>query len=141
MADPLHLKVCPACRTAIAEAALLCPECGAAQEAEPPPGEPVPEDVFDVEHMFETMRGAFAGERGARRTMAGMGARQVLQSRIGCLATFLVVFFGIPVLLGLLLGDALGALAVMLLVVGVAGLVMTGILVWLLLPTRRRPPA
>lgn len=125
LSAPVDLRVCPACGVAVPAAGGRCPECGAPLEAEGPPrrgptGSPFP-------------------GRGGPQDAFGVGGpevvRAVLARNVGCLVRVLAVVFGLPVLVGALAGNALGGLAVALLVVGGAGLLLTA---WLVALLRRR---
>jgi hypothetical protein len=137
VSDPVRLKVCDACRTAIPEGASTCPECGARQPMEVPGGGPtfggIPPGVA-FEDLFTRVQGA-VGDRG--RAMEGMFARALLRRYGGCLFLTLLVVFGGAFLLGLLAQEPLHALAWLLVVMGAAGLLLTG---WLIRLLRATPP-
>jgi len=141
MPEPILMRICPRCNTAIDEDLRVCPECGAVRVPEdgapPAPvrgtagarGEP-------AQAPFATVFGA---GRGDARTLTGPLVRRVLAERIGCLVQALLVVFGLPLLLGLLAGNALGGLGVALLIEGIAGLALTFFLIWLVWPARSGP--
>ncbi|MFV1960103.1 MAG: hypothetical protein ACC662_11905 [Planctomycetota bacterium] len=125
MPEPIRMRLCPRCHTAIDEDLAICPECGAArvpQDGGPPAG-----------------AGIFGGGRGDARALTGPLLRRVLAERVGCLLQALLVVFGLPLLLGLLAGNALAGLGVALLVEGLFGLALTALLVWLVWPARGGP--
>jgi hypothetical protein len=132
MSEPIHLKICPACNTGIPEEAAICPECGAVQQGEPTQRQgragPGPgADIF----------GAMFGGPEERRRGTGAMLRPRLLANLGCLLPALLIFFGIPTAIGALAGNALGGLAVPFLLIGIAGLALTAMLVWLLWPSRK----
>ena len=114
MSERIRLSLCPECSTAIPETAAVCPECGAKQ-----PGR----------HAEEERR----GPPGTVPLTAPL-ALAILRQYLGCLGVVLFLVFGPALLVGLLAGDVLGALAWMLLLVGVVGLALT---VWLIQLVRR----
>lgn len=121
-----RLKVCPSCSTAIPVQAPVCPECGAGQ-GPPPSGAGGPGQQVRIEELLGAMEGMFgaAPSPGARNAMTGLALRAFLARYGGCLITVLAVLFGGVLLFGLLFDNVLGALGVLLLVVGGAGLGMT----------------
>ncbi len=154
--DRIRLDPCAACGTAFPADEGRCPDCGAYRPGHrpPPPGgrHPTPpggpptrsqgpqgaEGLEDLFAAFGPMFGGQAGQPVSRRAAWGPMARLFLGRNMGCLVWALALFFGIPLAIGALAGDALGGIAVMLLAVGIAGLALTGWLVWLVKPTRRK---
>jgi hypothetical protein len=124
MPEPIRLQVCPRCRTAIPEETAVCPECGAPQEAAsaPPPLDPLQ---------------ALFGSPAERRRATGALLRPWLAGRIGCLVWAAIVVFGVPLAFGLAFESPLAGLAVPLIALSGAGLLLAGVLVWLLWPSRR----
>jgi hypothetical protein len=98
------------------------------------------ESAAGLEDLFAAFGPMFGAEPTSKRALWGPMARMFLGRNLGCLVWALVLFFGVPAAIGALAGDALGGLAVMLLAVGVAGLGLTGWLVWLVRPPRSGPP-
>lgn len=146
--DRIRLEPCASCGTAFPGDEARCPDCGAlrpghrpaAQRPEPasPFGAPgSPEGLEDLFAAFGPMFGG-AQQPVSRRAAWAPLARMFLGRNLGCLVWALAVFFGVPLAIGALAGDALGGLAVALLVVGVLGLALTGWLVWLVKPPKRR---
>ena len=111
MSERIRLSPCPACDTAIPETSAVCPECGAKQ-----PGRRVEAEQVSVDSLSAPM------------------VRALLRQYLGCLGVVLLFVFGPALIVGLLAGDVLGALAWMLLIVGVVGLALT---VWLIRLVRR----
>ena len=110
--------------------------------AGPPGGSPSPEAQAGLEDLFAAFGPMFGGPAGqpvSKRAAWGPMARLFLGRNLGCLVWALAIFFGIPLAIGAMAGDALGGLAVMLLVVGILGLGLTSWLVWLVKPPTRKP--
>ena len=149
--DRIRLEPCAECGTAFPADAGRCPDCGVwragARPASGQPGPPTPPGAArpeDLEDLFAAFGPMFQGAGGAppsRRALWGPMARAFFGRNLGCLVWGLLLFFGVPLAIGALAGDALGGLAVMLLVVGILGLGLTSWLVWLVKPpTRKRGP-
>jgi hypothetical protein len=92
---------------------------------------------MNVEELFEAFGSVLGGQATTKQAVTGSLARAFLWRNRGCLLTAALIVFGIPLLIGALVGDVLGALAWMLLVVGVAGLGLTAWLIKLVRPPRR----
>lgn len=151
--DRIRLESCAGCSTAFPADDGRCPECGALRPgAREPAGRSRPagperaqrvegraegnlEDLFAA---FGPMFGGQAGQPVSKRAAWGPMARLFLGRNLGCLVWAFAIFFGIPLAIGAMAGDALGGLAVMLLVVGVLGLGLTAWLVWLVKPRKQR---
>jgi len=129
-AGRIRLEPCAGCGVAFPADQRVCPECGTPRE-----GGAGPEGLEDLLGAFGA---AFGGPAPSRRALWGPLARAFLGRNRGCLLSFLVLFFGIPLLVGALLDAVPTVLAVMLLVVGALGLGLTGWLVWLVRPPRSR---
>ena len=152
--DRIRLDPCAGCGTAFPADEGRCPDCGAYRPGHRPPppggrhpatpasrpGPAGPEGVEGLEDLFAAFGPMFGGQAQqpvSKRAAWGPMARMVLGRNLGCLVWALAIFFGIPLAIGALAGDALGGLAVMLLAVGIAGLGLTGWLIWLVKPRRR----
>ncbi len=141
--DRIRLESCEACGTAYPAGERRCPECGALRPGGgggEPAGSGTAPDVMpeEMEELFEAFGPLFGGRPASKRAAWSPMARMVLGRYLGCLTWALLLFFGVPLAVGALAGDALGGLAVMLLAVGVLGLGLTGWLVWLVKPTKRK---
>lgn len=146
--DRIRLEPCPGCGTAFPADEARCPDCGqgrpgAARERgagveRPQPAEGNVEGLEDLFAAFGPMFGAQPGQPVSKRAAWAPMARMFLGRNLGCLAWALAIFFGIPLAVGAMAGDALGGLAVMLLVVGVLGLGLTAWLIWLVKPRKQR---
>ena len=130
--DRIRLEPCADCDTAFPADEVRCPDCGAYRPGHRPPEPadaiPAPPDrdarrgVEGLEDLFAAFGPMFGAQPTSKRAVWGPMARMFLGRNLGCLVWALVLFFGVPVAIGALAGDALGGLAVMLLAVGVAGL-------------------
>ena len=153
--DRIRLDPCEGCGTAFPADEGKCPDCGAYRPGHRPrPAQPEPSTPFGagrqgvgtpgstegLEDLFAAFGPMFGGQGRpvSKRAAWGPMARMFLGRNMGCLIWALAIFFGIPLAVGAMAGDALGGLAVMLLIVGILGLGLTTWLVWLVKPTKRR---
>jgi hypothetical protein len=133
----IDLKVCPGCRTAIPVALGRCPDCGTRQQDDPGGGDAeqaFATSEFDAFAAFEALRGAPGGN--PLRQAGALAVGPWLRRRLGCLGLVALLAFGLPVAAGLAWRGPLGAVAVLLLLEGTAGLLVSGLLAWLLWPVR-----
>ncbi len=139
MTDPIRLRTCASCQTAILPTLAVCPECGAPQAgvtANAPDTQGTPSDRQRA-GGYDPLEEVFAG-RADPKELTGSFLRAFLGQHLGCLGTLLFLLFVPALLLGWLRGDVLGTMGGMLLTVGILGLVLTGWLIWLVRPRRRR---
>lgn len=129
----IRLEPCAGCGVAFPVDQAVCPECST-----PRAGGAAGAGPQGLEDLFQAFGPMFGRAPTSRRALWGPLARSFLGRNRGCLLTVLAVFFGIPLLVGVLLDAVPAVLAVMLLVVGVLGLALTGWLVWLVRPPRSR---
>ena len=132
MSEPIRLRLCPACQTGIPAESTRCPECS----ADLPPVESAPGGApFDA--RTDPFGALFGADPQARRTAVAPMIRSFLARNLGCLGTTLLIVFGVPMLIGALAGNALGGLAVVLILVGSLGIALTGWLIYMVWPARK----